>query len=152
VEKSEQDSLVELLNRVNSGFAKAMGLEWVHASEDEVIVEWTVDEQHLQPFGIVHGGVHSGVVETLCSIGAGIAARARGHKGGVVGLENHTTFLKAVRQGVRLRGRALPITRGRLTHVWAAEITDPDGRLIARGSVRLLCVDESSVPGSARNS
>src|SRR5262249_9982438 len=103
---------------------------------------------HLQPFGIVHGGVHTGVIETVCSIGAGIAARMRGHRGGVVGLENHTSFLRAVRAGARLRGRALPVTRGRTTHVWSAEITDERGRAIARGSVRLLCVDPSSLPGA----
>jgi uncharacterized protein (TIGR00369 family) len=85
----------------------------------------------------VHGGVHAGVVETLCSIGAGVAAAKRGYKGAVVGLENHTTFLRAVREGTSYT-RALPITRGRTTHVWAAEITDNDGRMIVRGTVRCV--------------
>lgn len=143
----DPETLLKLLNDTNSGWAKAMGLSFVVASEDEVTVEWTVAEQHLQPFGIVHGGVHTGVIETVCSIGAGIAARARGHRGGVVGLENHTSFLRAIRAGTKLRGRALPVTRGRTTHVWSAEITDERQRVIARGSVRLLCVDPNALPG-----
>jgi 1,4-dihydroxy-2-naphthoyl-CoA hydrolase len=148
MEESEQNSLVQQLNATSMGWVRAMKLEFVVASEDEVSVQWTVGESHLQPFGIVHGGVHAGVVETLCSIGAGIAAAKRGHKGTVVGLENHTSFLRAVREGAQLRARALPLTRGRTTHVWSAEITDTDGKLVARGTVRLLCVDPSVMPGS----
>jgi 1,4-dihydroxy-2-naphthoyl-CoA hydrolase len=147
MDQAERDALVKMFNDTSMGWAKAMDLVFVVASEDEVSVEWTVREQHLQPYGIVHGGVHAGVIETVCSIGAGIAAATRGHKGGVVGLENHTTFLRAVREGTALRARALPVTRGRTTQVWSAEITDPDGRLIARGSVRLLCIEPGAIAG-----
>jgi 1,4-dihydroxy-2-naphthoyl-CoA hydrolase len=139
-EPIEQTEFAELLNASSTGFARAMGFTFTRATPDEVSIEWTVAEQHLQPFGIVHGGVHAGVIETVCSIGASIAARSRGHTGTVVGLENHTSFLRAVRAGVRLRARALPLTRGRTTHVWSAEIHDPEGRLIATGQVRLLVV------------
>jgi 1,4-dihydroxy-2-naphthoyl-CoA hydrolase len=140
------EDLAPLLNQNNSGWARAMDLHFVRATADEVIVEWLVSEKHLQPFGIVHGGVHAGVIETVCSLGAGIAAAKRGHKGSVVGLENQTSFLRAVRIGAQLRGHALPITRGRTTHVWSAQITDSDGRLIAKGSVRLLCVAAEALP------
>jgi 1,4-dihydroxy-2-naphthoyl-CoA hydrolase len=133
-------------NASNAGFAKAMNLRFVTATADEVVVEWTIEEHHLQPYGIVHGGVHCGVVETVCSIGAGVAARARGHRGGVVGLENHTSFIRAVRAGSVLRARAVPVTRGRTTQVWEAQITDADDRLVAKGSVRLLCVNEGVIP------
>ncbi|HEY2733028.1 MAG TPA: PaaI family thioesterase [Polyangiales bacterium] len=143
---TQQANLVQALNETNMGWVKAMGLTFVVANQDEVSVEWTVREHHLQPFGIVHGGVHAGVIETVCSIGAGIAAAVRGHTGSVVGLENHTTFLRAVKEGAQLRGRALPITRGRTTHVWSAEISEPDGRLVARGTVRLLCVAAGVIP------
>ena len=143
----EEQDLSIAFNAGSTGWARAMGLRFVKATPDEVIVEWTVAEQHLQPYGIVHGGVHCGVVETVCSIGAGIAARARGHQGGVVGLENHTSFIRAVRAGTTLRARALPVTRGRTTQVWEAKITDADDRLVAQGSVRLLCVTEGALPG-----
>jgi uncharacterized protein (TIGR00369 family) len=123
-----------------------MDLRFVKASENEVSVEWTVAEQHLQPFGIVHGGVHAGVVETICSMGAAFAAYKRGHKGGVVGLENHTSFIRAVRTGAVLRGTAVPVTRGRTTQVWEAQITDDQGRVVAKGSVRLLCVTPDQLP------
>lgn len=143
---SEQD-FAAAFNASNAGFAQAMNLRYVTATAEEVIVEWTIAQQHLQPYGIVHGGVHCGVVETVCSIGAGVAARARGHQGGVVGLENHTSFIRGVRAGTALRARAVPVTRGRTTQVWEAKITDTDGKLVAQGTVRLLCVADGVIPG-----
>jgi 1,4-dihydroxy-2-naphthoyl-CoA hydrolase len=142
--------LAKLLNDTSTGWAKAMGLRFVSASPDEITVEWTVAEQHLQPYGIVHGGVHAGVIETVCSLGAGIAARTRGgDKTNVVGLENNTSFIRAVGVGTVLRGRALPITRGRTTQVWEAKITDPQGKVVAQGSVRLLCIADDALSGSS---
>jgi len=148
VTQPDEQDLATQLNETTRGWVKAMGLRFVSVSPDEITLEWTVEERHLQPFGIVHGGVHTGVIETVCSIGAAVAAGARGHKGGVVGLENHTSFIRAAQPGAVLQARALPITRGRTTHVWQAEITDQQGRVIAQGTVRLLCVTEDQVPGA----
>jgi len=58
----------------------------------------------------------------------------------VVGLENNTSFIRAVRAGTRLRAVATPVTRGRQTQVWAASIVDDGDRLVATGRVRLLCL------------
>jgi 1,4-dihydroxy-2-naphthoyl-CoA hydrolase len=121
-------------------WVKLMGIRTVSASAEAVEVEWTVERHHLQPFGLVHGGVHCGVIETVCSYGAALAAKARGHDGGVVGLENHTSFIRAVREGAVLRCRATPITRGRTTQVWEASVYDADQRVVATGRVRLLAV------------
>jgi 1,4-dihydroxy-2-naphthoyl-CoA hydrolase len=133
------ESIAASMNQNSAGFAQAMGFKFISAGPDEVVLEWTVADQHLQPFGIVHGGVHCGAVETVCSIGAALAAAERGYEGGVVGLENHTSFLRATRTGAKLRARATPVTRGSTTQVWKCEIRDDAGALIANGSVRLLC-------------
>ena len=123
------------------GWAKAMGLEFVRLTADEVVVEWTVGPEHLQPHGIVHGGVHCGVVETACSVGASIDAASRGQT--VVGVENHTSFLRAVRSG-RLRATAVPLQRGRRAQLWEARIVDEQDRLVATGRVRLLCLERDA--------
>jgi len=120
------------------GFDTAMGVRMVHASPDEVVLEYDIDERHLQPYGIVHGGMHCAVVETACSTGAGLNALARGQS--VVGVENHTSFIHAVRAG-RIRVTATPITRGRRTQVWEATSRDEQGRVVSTGRVRLLCLD-----------
>lgn len=121
------------------GFDTNMGFEIIHASRDEVVLEYVVDERHLQPYGIVHGGIHCAIVESACSTGAGLDAIARGQS--VVGVENHTSFIRAVRKGTRLRTTATPITRGRRSQVWEATTRDEQDRTISTGRVRLLCLD-----------
>ncbi|MCC6620571.1 MAG: PaaI family thioesterase [Deltaproteobacteria bacterium] len=133
-------NLLDLMNNLRDGWGAATGLRFTSASDELVEAELLVGPQHLQPHGIVHGGVHCGVVESLCSIGATVAAAHRGHQGQVVGLENHTSFIRAVGAGTLLKARATPITRGRTTQVWEATITDPDGAIVATGRVRLLLV------------
>ncbi len=133
------DDFVELLNRDPGGWVKAMGLVLVKATPDEVIATWEVTPIHHQGYGIVHGGVHCGVIETLASIGAALVALPRKQR--VVGLENSTSFIRAVRSGT-LHAIARPVTRGRTTQVWQAEIRDAEDKLVAKGHVRLLCVEE----------
>jgi uncharacterized protein (TIGR00369 family) len=138
-----------LLNGMRRGWDAAMGLRWVRATEDELVAELDVDERHRQQYGLVHGGVYSGLIEVICSAGAAIDAMARGH-GGAVGLENHTTFVRATRDGT-IRGTARPITRGRRTHVWEAEVRDAEGALLATGRVRLLVLERGETPASAKS-
>jgi uncharacterized protein (TIGR00369 family) len=139
------EDLVTFVNQLPSGWVKEMGITIVSASADEVSCAWEVTERHHQGMGIVHGGVYCGVVETLASIGAALVARSRGQR--VVGLENNTSFIRAVRSG-RLHAIARPVTRGRTTQVWEAWIRDEDERLIAQGRVRLLCLDEDREVGA----
>ena len=135
------DDFAQALNENPGGWNRAMGLHFVRATFDEVVAEWTVGPQHHQPYGIVHGGVHAGVIETLCSVGAALNAMPRGQS--VVGLENHTSFLRAVREG-RLRCTARPLTRGRKSQVWEGAVRDEDDKLVATGRVRLLCLEQEA--------
>jgi 1,4-dihydroxy-2-naphthoyl-CoA hydrolase len=127
-----------LLNENPEGWNQAMGLRFVKATADEVVAEWEIGAQHLQAYGIVHGGVHCGVVETCCSVGAAIWGLD--HDLRVAGLENHTSFLRALREGSRLRATATPVSRGRRTQVWDCVIRDEQGRDVASGRVRLICM------------
>jgi 1,4-dihydroxy-2-naphthoyl-CoA hydrolase len=124
-----------------SGYDTAMGIRLISATRDEVVAEYEVGPQHRQPYGIVHGGVHCGAIETVCSMGAGLDAMARGQA--VVGVENHTSFVRAVRGG-RIRVTARPITRGRRSQLWEATARDETGRIVSTGRVRLLCLDPGS--------
>jgi 1,4-dihydroxy-2-naphthoyl-CoA hydrolase len=126
------------LNASPSGWNQAMGIHFVSATADEVVAEMEIAEHHRQPYGIVHGGVHSGLIEAVTSVGAALAALARSQS--VVGLENHTSFLNAVREG-KLRATAQPLMRGRRTQIWEATVTDAEGRSVATGRVRFLALE-----------
>ena len=135
---AEPSDYASSLNETLGGWNRAMGFRFVSANADEVVGEWTVASEHLQPYGIVHGGVYAGLVETVCSTGAAIFAFARNQS--VVGVDNHTTFIKATREGT-LRVTATPLTRGRRTQVWDAVVRDAAGRAVANGRVRLICLE-----------
>ena len=124
---------MEGADNVTTGLFATLGFEFEESTGDRVVLSWTNGPEHLQPYGIVHGGVHASVVETAASIGAAVWL---GDRGQVVGVSNHTDFLRAARDG-RLRAVADPIHRGRLQQLWLVEIRDEQDRLIARGQVRL---------------
>jgi 1,4-dihydroxy-2-naphthoyl-CoA hydrolase len=114
-------------------FGEALGLEFKVAGGDEVTAIWFARPELHQPFGIVHGGAYCSVVETLASIGAAIWY---GDRGKVVGVSNTTDFYRAMSEG-RLTSTATPIHRGRSSQVWVVDTEDGEGRLVARGQVRL---------------
>ena len=132
------DETIGPFGRQLAGWDTAMGLTLVSASRDEVVAEYVVDERHLQPYGIVHGGMHCGAIEMVCSAGAAMDAIPRGQS--VVGLDNHTSFVRATRSG-KIRVIARPITRGRRAQLWEATARDEEGRIVSTGRVRLLCLD-----------
>ena len=134
------EDFAKRLNELPEGWLQAMGVTITHATQDEVRAELTVGPEHLQGYGIVHGGVHCGLIESLASIGAALVALPRNQS--VVGLENNTSFVRAVRAGAKLHAVSTPITRGRRTQVWEARVLDDQDRLVATGRVRLLCIEQ----------
>jgi uncharacterized protein (TIGR00369 family) len=124
----------------DQGFIEVLGMEIETQTGDEVVIRLAVTSKHYQPYGIVHGGVWCSLVETAASVAA---AEWLGERGSVVGVSNHTDFLRAVRTG-EVVARATPIHRGRLQQLWLVEITDERGRLAARGQVRLQNLEADS--------
>src|SRR6476619_1480834 len=114
-------------------FVSHLGLEFTEVSADRVVATWSAGERHHQPYGIVHGGVHASVVETLASVGS---AAWLGDGGTCVGVSNSTDFYRAVREG-EMSSVATPIHQGRSQQVWLVETHDGDGRLVARGQLRV---------------
>lgn len=115
------------------GFDAALGFTMTRADGDGVEGRIEVTPAQHQPFGIVHGGVYCSVIETTASVGAALWF---GDRGNVVGTTNTTHFLRAVGEGV-LDVRAEPLQRGRTMQLWTVAITDEQGRLVAKGDVRL---------------
>lgn len=125
---------------VNAGFGEVLGLKYSAIGPDRVLAEITVNPALHQPDGIVHGGVYCAIVEALGSVGG---SRWYGDRGRVVGVNNSTDFLHAVREGT-LYGEATPIHRGRLQQLWAVTIADAEDRLVARGTLRLANLPDSA--------
>lgn len=125
-----------------SGFDTLYGLRVTEQSGERVRAELVADERHLQPFGLVHGGVYATIAETLASIGATLAAMQRKPGTGAVGLENHTSFIRAVGKGTRIVAEATPRHAGARVQLWTVTMRDAqDQRELAVSTVRLAVVD-----------
>jgi 1,4-dihydroxy-2-naphthoyl-CoA hydrolase len=118
---------------ISSAFVDYLGVTFLELTGDTVVATWDVRPELHQPHGILHGGVHCSVVETLASYGATMWL---GDKGRVVGVNNNTDFYRAVAAGT-MTSTARPVHRGRSQQVWVVETVGQDGKLAARGQVRL---------------
>ena len=123
----------ELVGDGAGPFVDHLGLEFTSIDAERVTASWTARPALHQPYGIVHGGVHCSVVETLASVGA---AAWLGDRGKVVGVNNNTDFFRAVSEG-DMTSEAVPLHRGRSQQVWLVETRDGDDRVVSRGQVRL---------------
>jgi len=118
------------------------GIELTDASSDSCQGKIVINENHHQPYGVVHGGVYCTLIETLASTGAALWAMESG-MAGCVGVSNQTDFIRATTDGV-LIGAAIPIHRGRTQQLWQVTVTrENDGKLVARGQVRLQNVEST---------
>jgi len=112
-----------------------IGLVVDQVSGAEAIGHVDFGARHHQGGGIVHGGVYAHIIETIATIGSSAAVRERGQR--TVGVNNQTDFLRPFSTG-RVEVRAFPIQQGRTLQLWQVELTGPDGKLVARGQVRLF--------------
>ncbi len=121
-----------------SPFDSWLGVQYDLLSPDRVEAHMDVRPDHHQPYGIVHGGVLASLVEGVGSIAGSLRALADGRV--VVGVHNATDFVRAVTSG-RLAVVATPIHVGRTQQLWLIEITRDDGKLAARGQLRLAVLE-----------
>jgi len=141
--------VVAQLRELSSPFTELLGLRIDRLTSEEVTASLTVDpERHLHPWGAVHGGVYCALIETLATLGAQLPAIPDGKLAS--GIENHTSFLRQVRDG-QLRARATAINRGRQLHLWAVTVSDERDRIVAHGLVRLALLEgiPEQRPGSS---
>jgi uncharacterized protein (TIGR00369 family) len=117
-------------------FVTLAGIEVVEGSPEMARGRLVINENHHQPYGVVHGGVYCTLSETIASTGAAIWALEQG-MAGAVGVSNTTDFLRATTSGV-LIAEATPVHRGRTQQLWRVDITrEDDGKLVAQSQVRL---------------
>ncbi|HSI27057.1 MAG TPA: PaaI family thioesterase [Aeromicrobium sp.] len=117
-----------------AGLDAVLAVTHPEVTKDRVVARWTIAEQHLQSFGIPHGGAYCAVHESTASMGG---VTWLDGKAVAVGTNNSTDFLRQAKLGDTITTTATPIHRGRTQQLWRVESVDQDGRLIAQGQVRL---------------
>jgi uncharacterized protein (TIGR00369 family) len=110
------------------GFAELVGIEWLDDDPDHARARVEVRSDLLQPFGLMHGGVFSTLVESVCSRATALVVYENGMA--AMGQSINVNFIRPVLGGaaeVRARARH----RGSTAWVWEAEIVDSEERTCA---------------------
>jgi 1,4-dihydroxy-2-naphthoyl-CoA hydrolase len=129
---SESESDVNLEGE--SAFMRLLGLRFEETGPARVVASFETGADQHQPWGLVHGGVFTAVIETVATTGAYLAVKDRGQL--AVGVNNVTDFMRPHQHG-RLDVVAEPLQQGKAQQLWQAVITREDGKTVARGQVRL---------------
>lgn len=113
---------------LRSHFDELVGTEWLDDDPDRARVRIELRDELRQPVGLLHGGVMSTLVESICSRATALAVLDEGMA--AMGQSISVSFIRPVTEGgaeVKARARH----RGRSTWVWDAEVLNDDGRLCA---------------------
>jgi len=103
-----------------------LGIRILEIGPDHVRAAMPVDERHVQPYGILHGGGSVVLAETVGSF-CGVMALPEGQA--VVGVEVNANHLSPVRRGDTVTALCRPLRLGRTLQVWEIEIRRGDGTL-----------------------
>jgi 1,4-dihydroxy-2-naphthoyl-CoA hydrolase len=111
-----------------SHFDALLGTEWLDDDPDHARVRIELRDELRQPVGLLHGGVISTLVESVCSRATALAVVGEGMM--AMGQSISVSFIRPVTEGgaeVMAKARH----RGRTTWVWDAEVLDDDGKICA---------------------
>jgi 1,4-dihydroxy-2-naphthoyl-CoA hydrolase len=111
-----------------SHFDALVGTEWISDDPDDARVRVPIRDELRQPVGLMHGGVMSTLVESVCSRATALAVLDDGMA--AMGQSISVSFMRPVTEGhaeVRAKARHC----GRTTWVWEAEVVDAEERLCA---------------------
>lgn len=113
---------------LHSHFDALVGTEWIDDDPANARVRVDLRDELRQPFGLMHGGVMSTLIESICSRATALAVHGEGLI--AMGQSISVSFLRPITEGgatVAAKARH----RGRTTWVWEAEVRDAEGRLCA---------------------
>ena len=111
----------------NTGLVAHLGIELVEVTPDRVVARLKVGDNLMTVGGTIHGGTLMAFADTIGAAGT-VANLAQGQR--TATLESKTNFIAGCRAGY-VRAEALPIHKGKRTHVWETRITDEAGKLLS---------------------
>ena len=107
------------------------------------LLEVQLEEKHLQPFGMVHGGVIASVIDAA----AFWAVFPQVEKGkGLTTVEMKINYLAPAQKG-KLLAQGRCIKMGRSLALGEAQVKDSNGILVAHGTATMMVVPDLHIPG-----
>ncbi len=111
-----------------SHFDALLGTEWLDDDPEHARVRVPMRDELRQPVGLLHGGVMSSLIESVCSRATALAVLDEGMA--AMGQSISVSFIRPITEG-HAEVKAKARHRGRTTWVWDAEVRDADDRLCA---------------------
>jgi len=106
-------------------YPQFLGIKLLKLENGRAEVEMKVKNEHLNLFGITHGGV----IFSLADTALGLASNSSGHSS--VALNSNINFIRATRSGEVLRAEAVEVKRTRKTGVYSVKVFDSQNNLVA---------------------
>jgi len=125
-----------------SDYAALLGTEWLDDDPEHARARIAIRDDLRQPFGLMHGGVMSSLVESVCSRATALAVLDKGMA--AMGQSIQVNFVRPITAG-HAEVRAKARHRGRTTWVWEAEVLDADERTCA---IAQMTIAVRPIPGS----
>ena len=147
MQRLNDDYINQLMEMVNtSPYPQHLGMQLVSISVDQAAVKLKIEQCHLQPFGIVHGGVLATLIDTATfwSVFLRLPEDA-----GLVNIDLKLNYLKSSSSGeMTAKGRC--IRAGRSINYAEASIKDKEGNLLAHGTSTLMVLPGKGVRLAAK--
>lgn len=109
-----------------------LGIKFQTIQEGYVKATMPVDARTCQPFGILNGGASLALAEIVAGHGSVPLCSPDQMPCGIQVSANH---VRMVRTGSYVEATGRLIHRGRTSHIWNVDITDPEGRLVSTARI-----------------
>ncbi len=111
-----------------SHFDALIGTEWLSDDPEDARARVPIRDDLRQPAGLMHGGVMSSLVESVCSRATALTVMGDGMA--AMGQSIAVSFIRPITSS-HAEVRAQARHRGRTSWVWDAEVLNADGKLCA---------------------
>lgn len=111
-----------------SHFDALIGTEWIDDDPEHARARVPIRDDLRQPVGLMHGGVMSSLIESVCSRATALAVLD--DEMAAMGQSISVSFMRPITEG-HAEVKAQARHRGRTTWIWEAEVVDAEDRLCA---------------------
>ncbi len=141
--KTVNPAYIEALKNIvkESPYPRHMAMELEHIAFDGADIGLELAAFHLQPFGIVHGGVLATLIDTATFWAAFLRLP---QKAGLVNVDLKLNYLQPVVEG-KLIARGTCLRHGSRISYAEARVFDKHGELIAHGTSTLMVLPDKGL-------
>jgi len=144
--KLNPDHIEAVAGRVNTcPYFRLLSMEIVSLEPGRSLLKATIQEKHLQPYGIVHGGVYASLIDAA-SFWAGYTEIE--DPLAMTTIEMKLNYLAPAAGGMFM-ARGKVIKTGKTICLAEAVISDEGERLLAHGTATLMVLDSLQLEGQS---